>query len=201
MSTTSISVEWLSEDRKLELERAVCEDDMSTTSICVEWLSGKQYSVRVPIGSSVGALKERLAEDLHLPRSQQRLSYGQAILDDECILQLPEKGSESIHVQLVLVSHEPVAELLQRRGLSSVNSVDDDGCTALHLAAIEGSASLCAAVLAHPEFELCKQLDRYGWTALDIAREYGHGEELISILMVAEHGEYMPQYSKPRVLP
>eukprot|EP00747_Dinoflagellata_sp_TGD_P184374 gnl/TRDRNA2_/TRDRNA2_39937_c0_seq1.p1 gnl/TRDRNA2_/TRDRNA2_39937_c0~~gnl/TRDRNA2_/TRDRNA2_39937_c0_seq1.p1 ORF type:complete len:173 (-),score=21.71 gnl/TRDRNA2_/TRDRNA2_39937_c0_seq1:59-577(-) len=171
------------------------------TSIRVECLSGKQCFVCPPAGTSVGALKDIIEQETQLLRNQQRLICGSIVLDDDFLLESLQQGSEPVSLQLVLISLDPVSELLERRGLSCVNAVDRDGCTALHLAAIEGDASLCAALLAHPEFKLCKQLDRYGWTALDIAREYGHSEDLISALMVAEHGEYLPQYSKPRVLP
>lgn len=62
---------------------------------------------------------------------------------------------------------------------SSVNAIDTDGCTALHLAAQDGHTSIATMLLRHGA--IADACERQGKTAQALAEEHNHPEVVAAL--------------------
>ena len=71
-----------------------------------------------------------------------------------------------------------VVSMLLEAG-SSVNAIDTDGCTALHLAAQDGHTSIARMLLGHGA--IADACERQGKTAHELAQEHDHPEVVAAL--------------------
>lgn len=70
---------------------------------------------------------------------------------------------------------------------ADVNSIDENGCRALHLAAWNGHFDIASALISHdPRQETINALTKNQESALHFAAQYGHGSIVALLLRVSE---------------
>jgi ankyrin repeat protein len=86
----------------------------------------------------------------------------------------------SLRKSVISANITMVKELLASIDDSSIDEFDSDGLTPLMLAAVDGSADICAVLIAHGASTSIAGSD--GLTALDLAQDGGHSEVVLLIL-------------------
>eukprot|EP00929_Paragymnodinium_shiwhaense_P048166 TRINITY_DN24392_c0_g1_i3.p1 TRINITY_DN24392_c0_g1~~TRINITY_DN24392_c0_g1_i3.p1 ORF type:complete len:1312 (+),score=295.63 TRINITY_DN24392_c0_g1_i3:121-4056(+) len=79
---------------------------------------------------------------------------------------------EALFVAIKDLDEPSAVALLGSSGFSNINVKDEDGLTALHLAASKNLGSVCRSILNHDVFVAASEHCQFRWTALHLAARY-----------------------------